>query len=88
MAKEKTLIPLPWDTSEEMAEILDANFDYQNNVDFGNPKEFTDKYGQEIYDKTIEIFKEKWFANLGEAIEYGFPSFEECIKEAQEKTDA
>jgi len=83
--KVKTFTPLPEEILEEMADILDSNFDYQNNVDFNNPEEFIDQYGQKLYDKTIEIFKNKWFTNLGEAIQNGFPSFQECIEEAQEE---
>ena len=80
--KEKLLKPIPDEILEEVADILDSNFNYTNNVEFDNPEEFTDKYGQEIYNKTIEIFKYKWFEVLGEAIQYGFPSFQECLEEA------
>ena len=79
--KEKLLIPIPDEMLEEVADILDSNFNYTNNVELNNPEEFTDKYGQELYDETIEIFREKWFASLGEAIQYA-PTFEECLVEA------
>ncbi len=79
---EKCLIPLPDEILEEMADILESNFDYENTVDFDDPDEFVDHYGQKLYDKTIEIFKEKWYRVLGEAIQYGFPSFQECLVEA------
>ena len=78
----KSLIPLPDEILEEMADILDSNFDYDNSVDFDNPEEFVDQYGQKLYDKTIEIFKKKWYHVLGEAISYGFPCFQECLVEA------
>ena len=76
---EKTL--LPEEILEEMADLLESNFNYENTVDFDDPGAFTNKYGQELYDKTIEVFKEKWYTVLGEAIQNEFPSFQECLEE-------
>ena len=80
-AKLNESTKLPKGILEEMADLLDSNFNYENTVDFDDPQAFTDKYGQELYDKTIEVFKEKWYTVLGEAIQNGFPSFQECIEE-------
>ena len=76
---EKTLVPE--EILEEMADHLESNFNYENTVDFDNPEAFKDKYGQELYEKVIEVFKEKWYTVLGEAIQNEFPSFQECIEE-------
>ena len=84
----KNVLPLPEEILEEMAEILDSNFDYENLVNFYNPHEFVDQYGQELYDKTLEIFKHCWYKALGKTIEwdyYGNGLWAECIQEARKR---
>ena len=65
-----------------MKEILDENFEYDNDLSFYNEEEFIDHYGNKLYEKTISIFKDKQYQLPGDAIINGSPCFKECIKEA------
>ena len=65
-----------------MTEILDEKFKYNNNLSFYNEEEFVDHYGNILYEKTISIFKEKWYQLLGDVIINGSPCFKQCSKEA------
>tara|TARA_B100001769_G_C21828497_1_gene450042 strand:- start:366 stop:638 length:273 start_codon:yes stop_codon:yes gene_type:complete len=80
----KTKATFTPETLEEMGEILDSSFDYCNSVYFDDGEEFIEKYGEKLYRKSIQLFEDEWHAMLGEAIEYGFPSFEDCVEEAVE----
>ena len=58
-----------------MKEILDENFEYDNDLSFYNEEDFIDHYGNKLYEKTISIFKEKWYQLRGDAIINGSSLF-------------
>ena len=65
---EQTNFQLTEEILEKMTEILDEKFEYDNDLSFNNEEEFIVHYGNKLYEKTISIFKEKWYQILGDSI--------------------
>ena len=84
------------DLLDDMDNTFYSNFDYSNEVYVEFEDEFKEEYGKVLADEygvnatelirvATGIFKDRWYAMLGEIIEHETPDFQECLTEAQEE---
>lgn len=55
-------------TLRELVKDFDDNFDYKNLIQFRDPDFLKKKYGDKLFKKFTDWFKDEWYTVLGDAI--------------------